>query len=46
MSLENEAPDVHTRAPPRPVLPEDEDDSVEDAFDSREIFGVSLKRNG
>ena len=44
MSLENAAPDVHTRAPPRPVLPEEEDDDVEDAFDAREIFGAGGSR--
>lgn len=37
--LENAAPQVHHRASAREVLPSDEDDSVVDLFDSREIFG-------
>jgi len=43
MDLENASPEVHQRAAARPVRPEDEDDSVVDKFDAREIFGEWLK---
>lgn len=39
MSLDNAAPSVHQRSEERELRPEDEDEGVEDPFDSREIFG-------
>ena len=37
--MENLNPRVFERATTRPVLPEEEDDSVRDEIDSREVFG-------
>ncbi|KAK4877271.1 hypothetical protein RN001_009777 [Aquatica leii] len=40
MELENINPNIYKKINDRPVLPEEEDDDVEDEFDSREVFDL------
>ena len=41
--MENVNPQIFEKTINRPVLPSEEDDSVNDEIDSREIFGELLK---
>jgi hypothetical protein len=40
VTLENENPTVFNQTVERIITPEEEDDSVYDAFDAREIFDI------
>ena len=46
MSIENSNPVIYDKLKEREVLPQDEDDSVFDDIDDREIFGKSLMSRG
>ncbi|KAH3778763.1 cytosolic iron-sulfur assembly component 2B-like [Dreissena polymorpha] len=45
MSLDNANPVVYERTREREVLPEDEDDDIEDLFDDREVFDLIREIN-
>ncbi|KAK5642587.1 hypothetical protein RI129_008754 [Pyrocoelia pectoralis] len=40
MELENINPSIYKKISERPILPEEEDNEIEDEFDSREIFDL------